>query len=142
MPTVFMNLRLAGAPYALAMGVQICVSLLSAIAVAWAFRRHRSADPRILFALFLACSVAATPYLMGYDTLPLACAALLLQSHAQLDALGRRLVQAAFWLPFIQFAGGSWHIPIGGLIAPVFAFYLVQRLSSATQPSLSKPVAA
>lgn len=137
MPTIFMNLHLAGAPYGVAMALQLCVSLLAAAAVGWAFHTRRDADPLVLLALFLACAVAATPYLMSYDTLPLACAALLLLARAPLDVLGRRLVQAIFWLPFIQLALGTWHIPGGGLIAPAFALYLVQHLARAEKPLLS-----
>jgi hypothetical protein len=142
MPTVFMNVHLAGASYGLAMAVQLCALLLGAAAVGWAFRYYRDADPQMLLALFLACSVSATPYLMSYDTLPLLCAALLLLAHAPLDTLGRRLVQAIFWLPFIQMVLGTWHIPGGGLIAPAFALYLVQHLSHAAKPIASRPVAA
>ena len=142
MSTVFMNLHLAGVSYGVAMASQLCVSILAAAAVAWAFRRHRDADPHVLLALFLACATAATPYLMSYDTLPLVCAALLLLAHVPLDAPGRRLVQMIFWLPFIQLVLGTWHIPGGGLIAPVFALYLVQRLSRATEPAPSGQAAA
>jgi hypothetical protein len=129
MPTVFMNVHLAGVSYGVAMALQLCVSILAAAVVAWAFRCHRDADPHVLLALFLACATAATPYLMSYDTLPLVCAALLLLARAPLDALGRRLVQMIFWLPFIQLVLGTWHIPGAGLIAPVFVLYLARRLS-------------
>jgi hypothetical protein len=129
-PTVFMNVRGVGASYAQAMTVQLVVSVLAAAAVAWAFRL-RNASPDRLMALFLACSVCATPYLLAYDTLALCFAALMLLERKKLDAPGRRLAQLVYWLPVIQLGFGHIHVPGPALIAPAFAVYLVWRIKTA-----------
>lgn len=133
-PTVFMNMRGAGAGYALAMAVQLCFSTAAVAAVIWAFRFRRDADPGILMALFLACSISVVPYLLSYDTLALTFAVLMLLEAGKLDAVGRRFVQLVFWLPLLQMGFGTWHIPGPALIAPAFAVYLVLRLRPGASP--------
>ena len=133
-PTVFMNMRGVGASYALAMAVQLCFSALAVAAVIWAFRFRRDADPRLLMALFLACSISVVPYLLSYDTLALTFAALMLLEAGKFDAVGRRLVQLVFWLPVLQLVLGTWHVPGPALIAPAFAVYLVLRLRADASP--------
>jgi hypothetical protein len=129
-PTIYMNLRGADLPYSVAMAVQLCVWAVAVGIVAWAFRVRRDADPFMLMALFLACSVAAVPYMLSYDTLGLAFAALLLLGRGELDGAGRRFVQLIYWLPLIQMVFGNWHIPGPALIAPAFAIYALTRLRS------------
>jgi len=133
-PTIFMNMRGVGAGYALAMAVQLCFSAAAVAAVIWAFRFCRDANPRVLMALFFACSISAVPYLLSYDTLALTFAALMLLEAGKLDALGLRFVQLAFWLPILQIGFGTWHIPGPALIAPAFAAYLVLRLRVDASP--------
>jgi len=132
-PTVFMNLRGVGASYAVAMTVQVCVAVAAVVAVAWAFRFRRDADPTWLMALFFACSVAAVPYLLSYDTLALCCAALLLLGAGKLDTHGRVLMRLVYWLPLLQIGLGNLSIPGPGLIAPAFAVYAVMRLRRTQQ---------
>jgi len=127
-PTIFMNLRGIDLPYSVAMAVQLFVSAAAAAAVAWAFRMRRDADPIMLMALFLSCSVAAVPYMLSYDTLVLTFAVLLLLGRGELDGAGRRFVQLVYWLPLIQMVFGNWHIPGPALIAPAFAIYALMRL--------------
>jgi Glycosyltransferase family 87 len=133
-PTVFMNMRGVGASYAPAMAVQLGFSALAVAAVVWAFRFRRDADPRLLMALFFACSISAVPYLLSYDTLALTFAALMLLEAGKFDAVGRRFVQLVFWLPVLQMVLGSWHVPGPALIAPAFVVYLVLRLRADASP--------
>lgn len=130
-PTIFMNLRGIDVPYSASMAMQACVSIPAIAAVAWAFRTRRDADPLVLMALFLACSVAVVPYMLSYDTLALSIAALLLLAAGGLDAIGRRLVQLVYLLPMLQLALGSQHIPGPALVAPAFALFLVLQLNPA-----------
>src|SRR4051812_13382472 len=134
-PTVFMNLRGIDLPYGIAMAAQLCVSAGAVGIVAWAFRFRRDANPLMLMALFLACSIAAVPYMLSYDTLGLAFAALLLLGAGSLDAAGRRFVQLVYWLPLIQMVFGNWHVPGPALIAPVFAIYVLARLRASPAPA-------
>ncbi|HEY8947496.1 MAG TPA: glycosyltransferase family 87 protein [Rhizomicrobium sp.] len=135
MPTIFMNLHAVGASYTTAMTVQVVIALLAAVTVFWAFR-HRNGDPDLQQALFFACAMAATPYLLSYDSLPLVFAGLALLKADALDAAGRRLVQLVFWLPFLQLGLGILHIPGPALIAPAFAVWLALRLAGKTFASL------
>lgn len=130
-PTVFMNLRGIGASFAVAMTVQLGVSALAAVAVVWAFGFRRNADPHLLMALFLACSICVTPYMLAYDTLALCFAALILLDAGKLDGAGRRFAQLVYWLPVIQLGLGNFHVPGPALIAPAFAVYLVLRIRGA-----------
>jgi hypothetical protein len=139
MPTVFMNAHLAGVSYGAAMALQAVVAVLSAVTVFWAFRYRAQAHPLMLQALFFACSLSTTPYLMGYDALPLAFAAVALLARGELDAPGRRLAQLAYWLPFIQFGLAGLHVPGAAAIAPVFAGYLALRIAGAKP--FAKPAA-
>jgi hypothetical protein len=131
MPTLFMNAHFAGASYRAAMAIQAVFSILAAATVFWAFRFHRKANPQVLQALFFACSIGATPYLMGYDALPLAFASVALLANGDLDSTGRRLAQLAYWLPFVQLAFADLHIPAGAFVAPAFAAYLGLKISGA-----------
>jgi hypothetical protein len=127
-PTVFMNLRGLNASYPVAMTVQAMFAAVALGAVVWAFRYRRNADPTVMMALFLACSVTASPYLLAYDLLPMAAAAVILLATARLDARGRRFAQFVYWAPTLQLALGGYHIPGPALIAPAFAAYLLTRL--------------
>jgi hypothetical protein len=139
MPTIFMNVRLLGAGYTAAMAVQIACTLAAAVTVFWAFRVHRHADPLMLAALFLACMVFGSPYLLVYDTLALTIAAIALLAAGRLDEAGRRMGQLVYWLPLIQMLTGTWHVPGAALIPPAFAGYLVMRLraDAARAPALA-----
>lgn len=139
-PTVFMNLRGIGFSYGAAMAVQACFAAAAVVAVAWAFRCRADADPRLLFALFVACSVSAVPYLLVYDTLALCLAALLLLDGGRLDRTGAWLARPVYWLPLLQIGLGQFDIPGPGFVAPVFALYIVQRLREAPRIA-SQPVA-
>lgn len=71
-----------------------------------------------------ACSIAAAPYLLSYDTLALCLAALALLAAGKLDSRGRRLARLLYWLPLTQISLGTLRIPGPALIAPAFALYL------------------
>jgi hypothetical protein len=140
MPTIFMNAHSAGASYGTSMAIQAVFAAAAAAAVFWAFRYRANADPLKLQALFFVCSLSATPYLMGYDALPLAFVAVALLSNAKLDAAGGRFAQLGYWLPFIQFGLAGLHIPGAALVAPAFAIYLALQIADAKP--FAKPAAA
>ena len=127
-PTVFMNLRGVDASYALAMSVQGVFSIFAIGALVWAAAFRRNADSVMTMALFFACTVCASPYLLSYDLVPLTFAAIVVLASGQLDRVGRRVVQLVFWIPALQLALGTYHIPGPALMAPVFVAWLVMRL--------------
>src|ERR1700688_3932874 len=130
-PTVFMNLRGIGTPYSVAMAVQGSFAIAAVALVVWAYRRRADADPHLLFALFLSCSIAAVPYLLVYDTLPLTFAVLALLAAGQLDSRACGLARLVYWLPLLQIGLGMLHIPGPALIAPAFALCAALQLKSA-----------
>jgi hypothetical protein len=134
-PTVFMNLRGLDLGAAAAMSVQAAFAVFAVVAVICAFRFRTHADPALMMALFLACSVAASPYLLAYDLLPLTFAAVALLAGGGLDPPGRRLVQLVYWTPALQLALGTYHLPGPALIAPAFAAYLLTRLRAPPEPA-------
>jgi hypothetical protein len=139
MPTIFMNMRQTGADYAAAMGAQLCFSAAAVATVFWAYRFRKTADPHMLASLFLACTVAASPYMLAYDVLPLTVAAVMLVAAGRLDAKGRRIAQLVYWLPVLQAGFGDLHVPGPALIPAVFAGYLIVRLRA---PMLSEKQSA
>jgi hypothetical protein len=126
-PTVFMNLRWAIGNRAGEI-IQLAFTFAAIVAVSAAFRWRRDADPRMLQALFFACTVSASPYMGAYDLLPLTFAAVALIADEKLDARGRRLVQLVYWTPALQLLFGTVQLPGPGFIAPLFAGYLLYRL--------------
>lgn len=140
-PTIFMNLRGAGLTYSAAMMVQLVFACFAAIAVGWAFRRNAQTGPRLAFALLLAATVTALPYLLIYDTLPLCLATLLLLQHGMLNAPGRFLARLVYWLPLLQIGFGQFHIPGPALIPALFMLYLAKRSWDA-QRTPSEPVSS
>ena len=107
---------------------------------AWLDRKPIAAGVLMMLALFLACSVSASPYLLAYDLLPLTFAAIALLACASLDAPGRRVVQLVYWTPVLQLALGTYYLPGPALIAPAFAVYLLMRLrvSAGVQAGLKR----
>ncbi len=129
-PTIFMNVRGVDASYVLAMSIQACFSVFAIGAVFFAFRYRRDGDPQLLAALFFACSICAVPYLLSYDALPATCLAVMLLGRGTLDLRGQVLAKHLYWLPLIQMALGTGHIPGSALIPPAFALYALLRLKA------------
>lgn len=125
MPTIFMNARWLGANYATAMAAQLFFTALALAFLVRAYRVYKDEDPWLLAALFLACSVFGSPYLMSYDLLPLTFAAVLLRATDRVDAQGKRIAALLYWLPLIQFALGQFYLPGASLIAFAFALYVM-----------------
>jgi len=130
-PTIFMNLRGLDWPYAAAMSVQAVFSIFAIGSLVWAAAKRPQTNPAMTMALFFACTVCASPYLLSYDLVPLTFAAVVLLVTGQLDGTGRRIAQLVFWIPALQLALGTYHIPGPALIAPVFVAYLVFHLRDA-----------
>jgi hypothetical protein len=107
---------------------------------AWLDRKPIAAGVLMMLALFLACSVSASPYLLAYGLLPLTFAAIALLACASLAAPGRRVVQLVCWTPVLQLALGTYYLPGPALIAPAFAVYLLMRLrvSAGVQAGLKR----
>ena len=55
----------------------------------------------------------------------------MLLASGKLDAQGRTLAKLVYWLPLIQIAFGTYHVPGAALIPPAFAAYLLLRLIGA-----------
>ncbi len=130
-PTIFMNLRGLDLPYAAAMSVQAVFSMFAIGSLVWAAAKRPQTNPAMTMALFFACTVCASPYLLSYDLVPLTFAAVVLLASGQLDGAGRRIAQLVFWISALQLALGTYHIPGPALIAPVFVAYLVFHLRDA-----------
>lgn len=126
-PSIFMNIRGVVGNHAGEI-IQFAFTLAAVAAVSLAFRYRRNADPRLLQALFFACTVSASPYMGAYDLLPLTFAAVALIAEEKLDGTGRRLAQLVFWTPALQLLFGNLQLPGPGFIAPAFAAYLLHGL--------------
>ena len=124
------------ASFALARSVQALFSAVAIGELLCAAAVWRDSKPAITMALLFACTVGASPYLLSYDLVPLTFAALVLLASGQLDRTGRRVIQLVFWIPALQLALGTYHIPGPALIAPIFVAWLVMRLRDAPQRPL------
>jgi hypothetical protein len=128
-PTIFMNVR-ALVGNRIGEMIQLAFAASAVLAVTAAFRYRRDSDPRLLQALFFACTASASPYMGAYDLLPLTFAAVALLAEEKLDATGRRLAQLVFWMPALQLLFGTYQIPGPAFIAPAFAAYLLIKVFS------------
>lgn len=142
MPTLFMNLRSAGASLQLAWALQIAASVLAAFAVLWVFRRKPDERDWSSNALFLAAAVFGTPYLLSYDTLPLTAATILAMPPGR---TGRLLLLATFFLTLLQLVFGGMHVPGPALIPLALVLYLwrepartMTKMTPATYADMSK----
>src|ERR1700761_8844482 len=137
-PTIFMNIRgLVGNHVGEI--IQLAFTLAAVVAVSAAFRYRRDSHPRLLQALFFACTVSASPYMGAYDLLPLTFAAVTLIAEEKLDGTGRRLAQLVFWVPALQLLFGNLQLPGPGFIAPLFAAYLLKRLFNPATAGAAQP---
>jgi alpha-1,2-mannosyltransferase len=95
MPTVFIGMRMIGAPLVLSYAVQICATAAALAAVGWTYARKRDA---VLSQAFLATAVfLATPYAFSYDMPVLAWAILRLRLRAD-QSRSDTLLNLAVWL--------------------------------------------
>ncbi len=126
-PTIFMNVR-ALVGNRIGEMIQLAFAGGAVLAVSAAFRYRGNSDPRMLQALFFACTASASPYMGAYDLLPLTFAAVALLAEEKLDATGRRLAQLVFWMPALQLLFGTYQIPGPAFIAPAFAAWLLVKM--------------
>jgi hypothetical protein len=140
MPTLFMNLREAGAGFSQAMLGQTVLAVVSVVVLAWACRVQKQSDA-ILAAIFFASSACAVPYLLSYDLLALTAAAISLAETGKLDGPGRRLAQLVYWLPLIQIGLGTHHIPGPALIIATFAGFVFLSAIINKKPAIAVAMA-
>ncbi|MFC3442650.1 glycosyltransferase family 87 protein [Sphingobium rhizovicinum] len=122
MPTLFMNLRVAGVPVSWASAAQMMLGLMAAALVWLRFRQRPAAGDLRANLLFLACAVSATPYMLSYDMLALAALAVLLIVAGQSGAI----LLLAFFLPLLQLAAGMAGVPGPGLIPMLIALLFLR----------------
>jgi predicted neutral ceramidase superfamily lipid hydrolase len=139
MPTILMTFRRFGLSYDLSMAVQLVFSVAAVVALLWAFRRPHDVNDKRLFAVFAACTVCASPYLLIYDLVPLTVAAIFLMDKERPAGVPKLLLLLIYWLAFLQLALGD-HLRIAGpaFLVPVLIGYLIADLrgprSQAIQP--------
>ena len=121
MATIFMNARVAGVAVPVAAALQ-AVAAIGAAGLIWrTFARRPSADDMRANALFLAAAAFGTPYLLSYDTLPLAVAAALVMADGRGGRLPPMLV---YFLPLIQMVAGEHGVAGPAAIPILFALWL------------------
>lgn len=129
MPTIFMNLRSAGATSSLAAAAQAVGTVIAIALVAWRFSRRPEPGDWRANSLFLAASVFGTGYLLSYDTLALSAAVL----FAALEGRTGRLLTLAVWLlTLLQLIFGSAGLPGPALVPILLAGYLAKQAASST----------
>jgi arabinofuranan 3-O-arabinosyltransferase len=128
MPTLFMNLRMAGASLGVAEIGQAMLSALALLLAAATFLRRPPAGDLRANLTFAACAVSCTPYMLSYDTLALAVFAALLMERGTAP----RAMLILILLPFLQMAAAGFSLP-GVALLPLGAALLLHRRPAAAR---------
>lgn len=127
MPTLFMNLRVAGVLVPVAGALQLALALLAAGLAWWRLRQRPAPGELSANILFLACAASVTPYMLSYDMLALAIMAVLALAAGQGNGQDARLLALlAFFLPLLQMAAGLAGLPGPGLVPIGIALVLAR----------------
>jgi hypothetical protein len=130
MPTVFMNMRLAGFPLDAAFAAQAVISVAIVAAVVWTFMRRR--DPVLSQALLVTATFVALPYAFNYDMVVFGWVLSTLIDRKDNEASDYVLMLAVLTLPvttgLLGFLAG---LPISSFVLVVFAARLVRKLREA-----------
>jgi arabinofuranan 3-O-arabinosyltransferase len=129
MPTLFMNARLSGLSFSGAMAFQLIGTVAAIALIIWIFARQPNALDLRANSLFLAAFAFGTPYLLSYDSLSLATAAVLLMAPG---SQGRILTLLVWLLPLAQLAAGSLGLSGPAVIPLLYAAYLLKAPTSST----------
>ncbi len=125
MPTMYMSVRLLGGAAELAMLVQAIVSVVVAVVAYRLFRVCKNAAQH--FAIFAIASVLMTPYLMGYDLLPVMVACFWLNRDLMLNARERGLLTALYLVLPLQILSALVSLPLGCAVLVVALLWLWRR---------------
>jgi alpha-1,2-mannosyltransferase len=127
MPTVFMNLRIAGFSIAAAMAAQLVVSAATVGAITWTFWRPRDRDLSNM--LFVTAAFVVTPYAFNYDMVAFSWVALKLMERTDNDGWDYGLMLTVWAIPFLTVPIGMAGVPVS--VAPMIALggRLLWRLS-------------
>jgi hypothetical protein len=124
-PTITTALVMTGLGGSTVTLIQLAFTLLAAgLVVLGCARRPMDAHRT---ALFLSCSIFATPYMLAHDLVAVSAAAIILAGAEPLDRTGRLAVKALVLLPMLQMATATIHLPGAALIPVGFALWAVQR---------------
>lgn len=126
MPTLFMELRIAGLSHETARAIHIIVALTALAAATHAFRRPR--NPEWSFAIFAAASAIVTPYLMAYDFLPLTWSLILLMQTGRLDRKGWWIAIGCFWIPFLHLWLTPYYLTGAAFLLPLWLLWLCRSM--------------
>lgn len=130
MPTLFVGLRRLGLSIAEAsLGQTLAMIACLACTVRYFWGRARQEVSMTDLAFLLAAGAAATPYLMIYDTLPLALAMLLIQVRREAATSATAiapLTVAVYLLPLLHLIGNAAHLALGWLAVAAIMVVLVR----------------
>lgn len=126
MPTVLMNMRVAGFPAEVGFVVQAIVSVPVIAAVVWTFWRRR--DPALSLALLVTATFAASPYAANYDMVVFGWVLGMLIRRADNESWDYALMLAVWTLPFTTVALGLSGITVSSIVLIAFAARLVWKL--------------
>ncbi|HEX4411798.1 MAG TPA: glycosyltransferase family 87 protein [Xanthobacteraceae bacterium] len=125
--SVFVDARRIGLPVNAAWAVQSAASVAAVTAVIWTFWRKR--DPGLSIALFLTAGFLVTPYMLNYDMVALAYAALLLRQQPGNRLADHVLIVAIWILPLVMLPFGLAGVPVASVVLATFAGRLIWRLA-------------
>jgi hypothetical protein len=126
-PTITTALIMAGVTPEYATMVQLAFTGIAIAFIAIGCARGPMDERRI--ALFLACSVFATPYLLAHDLVAVTAAVVMLVATKPLDGWGSLTAAAMFILPILQLEAGLAHVPGVAVVPLCFALWALRRNS-------------
>ncbi len=142
MPTVFQNLRMAGAPELWGWIAQAIAGIASAVAVAWTYARRR--DPALSCALVTTATIVASPYAFNYDLVALSVFILPLTRRPGLTWLDHAVLISGWMLPILTLALAVYALPLSSTVVIVLMFrllHLLHRSNTVGETTLGRTLA-
>ena len=128
MPTVLMNMIVAGAPASLAIGAHIAIALM---AIIWfVIMVRNSSDHFIQFAALIIATFIISPYMMAYDFLILVWLMVMLAYRHRFDHLSKTVFRLIVLLPVLSVVMANFAIAGSAITTILLAFWLWQLRGS------------
>jgi Glycosyltransferase family 87 len=137
MPSLYIALQLLGAPASLAMFGQACLALLLIGGAIVLQRAKIDAELRLGYAV--AATLAATPYLMGYDFLGMTLLVLIALRRFRLSAADHLVLALFAATPLITYGLGSYG-HAGGVLPMLLGLWWYRHRSVGQAAHLATPV--
>ena len=137
MPSLFMNVRIAGYPVSVAYAAQAILSAVTLAAVVWTYWRRR--DPVLSMSFLICATFLVTPYSFNYDMVIFGWVMIKLMQRDDTDAWDYGIMLAVWALPFAVLVITAIKWPVAWVPILALAGKLVWRMYKAEQSATVAP---